>query len=66
MHWKKILRRTKEEDEKEDEDLYFFRNLGIETTVDGLEKIASTTTDLDALKEKEKNLRDKEIDACFR
>ena len=52
--------------EKEDEDLFFFKNLCTEVTDDGLETMVFSVTDLDALKEKEKNLRAKEDSKYFR
>ena len=52
--------------EKEDEDLFFFKNLCTEETEDGIEAMIFSTTDLDALKEKEKNLRAKEDSKYFR
>ena len=52
--------------EEEDEDLFFFKNLCTEVTDDGLETMVFSVTDLDALKEKEKNLRAKEDGKYFR
>ena len=52
--------------EKEDEDLFFFKNLCINETEDGIQTMIFSTTDLDALKEKEKNLRAKEDSKYFR
>ena len=55
-----------EDYEEEDDDLTFFRNLNPEVTANGLEKMVFATTDLDALKEKEKNLKGKEDSKYFR
>ena len=50
---------------KEDDNVNFFRDL-VPDKVDGLEAMVFSTTDLDALKEKEKNLREKEEGKYFR
>ena len=44
---------------KEDKDLFFVKNLCTEETEYGIEAMIFSMTDLDALKEKEKNLRAK-------
>ena len=51
--------------EDEDDDLVFFKNIGMHTT-EGLERMVFETTDLEALKEKEANLKDKKANAYFR
>ena len=45
--------------EQEDENLQFFKNLCTDETEEGLETMIFSTADLDALKEKEKNLNTK-------
>ena len=52
--------------EEEDENLLFFKNFCTEETEDGLKTMVFSTTDLDALKEKEKNLNAKEDSKYFR
>ena len=44
--------------EDEDDDLVFFKSIGMHTTK-GLERMVFETTDLEALKENEANLKDK-------
>ena len=51
---------------EEDEDLFFFKNLCTDETEEGIQTMIFSTTDLDALKEKEKNLRAKEDSKYFR
>ena len=50
---------------EEDTNINFFRDL-VPNTVDGLESMVFSTTDLETLKEKEKNLRGKEEGKYFR
>ena len=50
---------------QEDEDLSFFKNLRTDETEDGIETMIFSTTNLNALKEKEKNLSVKEDSKYF-
>ena len=50
---------------EEDEHVNFFRDF-VPITVDGLESMVFSTTDLEALKQKEQNLREKESNKYFR
>jgi len=50
---------------KEDDNVNFFRDL-VPDKVDGLETMIFSTTDIDALKQKEKNFREKEEGNYFR
>ena len=52
--------------EQEDDNLWFFKNICTDETDDGLETMVFSTTDLNALKEKEKNLKTKVNSKYFR
>ena len=51
--------------DEEDEHVNFFRDF-VPITVEGLESMVFSTTDLEALKQKEKNLQEKESNKYFR